>query len=152
MMMKSYIHIQGLILALAILSLSACSGDDWLQTDGEKVSVTFQPTLNGVLNTRAIGDATSIDQLVVTVYEGGETKSKVFSQTYDWTSVQSSGVSLTLIEGRTYQILFWAEHKENGAYTLTDDGNITVNYNSYLRGGFGDMEKLDADFSFVFQR
>ena len=144
MMMKSYIHIQGLILALAILSLSACSGDDWLQTDGEKVSVTFQPTLNGVLNTRAIGDATSIDQLVVTVYEGGETKSKVFSQTYDWTSVQSSGVSLTLIEGRTYQILFWAEHKGNGAYTLTDDGNITVNYNGYLRGGFGDMEKLDA--------
>lgn len=144
MMMKSYIHIQGLILALVILSLSACSGDDWLQTDGEKVSVTFQPTLNGVLNTRAIGDATSIDQLVVTVYEGGETKSKVFSQTYDWTSVQSSGVSLTLIEGRTYQILFWAEHKGNGAYTLTEDGNITVNYNGYLRGGFGDMEKLDA--------
>lgn len=144
MMMKSYIHIQGLILALAILSLSACSGDDWLQTDGEKVSVTFQPTLNGVLNTRAIGDATSIDQLVVTVYEGGETKSKVFSQTYDWTSVQSNGVSLTLIEGRIYQILFWAENKDNTEYTLTDDGNIAVDYSDYLDSGFGSMEKLDA--------
>lgn len=138
------LYIQSLIVAFAMLSFSACSDDNLLPTEGEKVFITFQPTLDGVLNTRAIGDATSIDQLVVTVYEGDETKSKVFSQTYDWNSVQSNGVSLTLIEGRTYQILFWAENKDNTAYTLTDDGNIAVNYNDYLHAGFGGMEQLDA--------
>lgn len=142
--MKTYMYIPNLVLAFAILLFSACSDDSLLQMGGEEVSVTFRPTLNGGLSTRAIGDATGIDQLVVTVYEGDETKSKVFSQTYDWASVQTSGVSLTLIEGRTYQILFWAENKANTAYTLSADGNIVVDYDNYLEGGFGKMEELDA--------
>lgn len=143
-MMKSYLHIQSLVLAFAILSFSACSNDGLLQMDGEKATVTFQPKLDGVINTRSIGDATQIDQLVVTVYEGTDTKSKVLSKKYDWTFAKTNGVSLTLIEGRTYHILFWAEHKDNGAYTLTEDGKITVNYNNYFNGGFADMEKLDV--------
>ncbi|MGM9759022.1 MAG: DUF6562 domain-containing protein, partial [Parabacteroides sp.] len=144
-MMKIYLPIQCLMIAFAILSFSSCSDDNLLQQmDGEEVTVTFRPALGSRVNTRAIGDATGIDQLIVKVYEGSETKSELLSQTYDWDSAQRTGVSLKLIEGRTYQILFWAEHKENGAYTLTDDGHITVNYNNYLNAGFGGMEELDA--------
>lgn len=142
--MKVFLHIYSLMIAFAVVTFCSCS-EDWLpQMDGEKVSVTFQPILGDVLCTRAIGDATGIDQLVVSVYEGKANKSKVFSQTYDWTTVQNKGVSLSLIEGRTYQILFWAEDKDNTAYTIANDGTIQVNYTNYLNAGFGGMETLDA--------
>lgn len=144
MMKHTYLYIRSLMIVLAILSFSACSDDNLFGMDGEKVSLVFHPTLGDVLGTRAIGDATGIDQLVVSVYEGSETKSKLFSQTYDWASVQSNGVSLTLIEGRTYHILFWAEHKDNRAYSISDDGHVGVSYDNYLNGGFGRMEALDA--------
>lgn len=144
-MMKPYQYIRSLILAFAVLSFSACSNDDYLQqTMGENVSVTFRPTLNGELNTRSIGDATGIDRLTVAVYEGSQTMSKKFSFSEDWDIVQRSGITLTLIEGRSYKILFWAEDKDNSAYSLTDDGRITVDYNTYINGGFAQMEELDA--------
>lgn len=142
--MKVFLYIYSLMIAFAVVTFCSCSDDRLLQMDGEKVSVTFQPILGDVLCTRAIGDATGIDQLVVSVYEGKANKSKVFSQTYDWTTVQNKGVSLSLIEGRTYQILFWAEDKDNTAYTIANDGTIQVNYTNYLNAGFGGMETLDA--------
>lgn len=143
--MKPYQYIKGLILAFAILSLAACSNDDYLQlTDGENVSVTFRPTLGSELSTRTIGDAEGIDRMTVAVYEGSQILSKKFSFSEDWDIVQRNGITLTLIEGRSYKILFWAENSENSAYILTDDGKITVNYNDYINGGFAKMEEMDA--------
>ncbi len=144
-MMKPYQYIKELILAFAVLLFSACSNDDYLQQpDGENVSVTFHPTLDGILNTRAIGDATGIDLLTVVVYEGSQTLSKKFSFSENWSIAQRNGITLTLIEGESYKILFWAEDESNSAYTLTDDGRITVNYNDYINGGFDKMEEMDV--------
>ena len=146
-MMKSYRHIISLILAFVALSLSACSNDDYqFQAEGENVSITFRPTLGGELSTRAIGDATGIDRLTVAVYEGSQTLSKRFSFSEDWDIVKRNGITLTLIEGCSYKILFWAENSENSAYTITDDGTITVNYDNYINGGFAKMEEMDVFF------
>ena len=146
-MMKPYRYIRSLILAFAVLSLSACSNDDYpLQTEGENVSITFHPTLGGELSTRTIGDATGIDRLTVAVYEGSQTLSKKFSFSEEWDIVKRNGIALTLIEGRSYKILFWAENSENSAYTITDDGRITVNYDNYINGGFAKMEEMDVFF------
>lgn len=146
-MMKPYQYIRSLILAFAVLSLSACSNDDYLlQTEGESVSITFRPTLGSELNTRAIGDATGIDRLTVAVYEGTQTLSKKFSFSEEWDIVKRNGIALTLIEGHSYKILFWAENSENSAYTITDDGTITVNYDNYINGGFAKMEEMDVFF------
>ena len=143
--MKSYRHIISLILAFVALSLSACSNDDYqFQAEGENVSITFRPTLGGELSTRAIGDATGIDRLTVAVYEGSQTLSKRFSFSEDWDIVKRNGITLTLIEGHSYEILFWAENSENSAYTITDDGSITVNYDKYINGGFAKMEEMDV--------
>lgn len=133
-------------MACAILTLSSCTNDDdFLSSQNRSVEVMFRPTLSENLDTRAlIGDASGIDQLVVAVYEGNETLSKKYSFTEDWSSVKSNGLSLTLIEGREYKILFWAENKENSAYEITDDGNISVDYSSYTNGGFTKMEEMDA--------
>ena len=144
-MMKPYQYIRSLILAFAILSFSACSNDDYLQqTMGENVSVTFRPTLKGELNTRAIGDAAGIDRLTIVVYEGTQTLSKKLSYSEDWDIAKRNGITLTLIEGHSYKILFWAENSVNTAYTLTNDGKITVDYNGYIDGGFAKMEEMDA--------
>lgn len=146
-MLKPYQYIRSLILAFAVLSLSACSNDDYLlQTEGESVSITFRPTLGSELNTRAIGDATGIDRLTVAVYEGTQTLSKKFSFSEEWDIVKRNGIALTLIEGHSYKILFWAENSENSAYTITDDGTITVNYDNYINGGFAKMEEMDVFF------
>ena len=144
-MMKPYQYIRSLILAFAILSFSACSNDDYLQqTMGENVSVTFRPTLKGELNTRAIGDAAGIDRLTIVVYEGSQTLSKKLSFSEDWDIAKRNGITLTLIEGHSYKILFWVENSVNTAYTLTNDGKITVDYNGYIDGGFAKMEEMDA--------
>lgn len=146
-MMKPYQYIRSLILAFAVLSLSACSNDDYLlQTEGESVSITFRPTLGSELNTRAIGDATGIDRLTVAVYEGTQTLSKKFSFSEEWDIVKRNGIALTLIEGHSYKILFWAENSENSAYNITDDGRVVVDYDDYINGGFAKMEEMDAFF------
>ena len=146
-MMKPYQYIRSLILAFAVLSLSACSNDDYLlQTEGESVSIIFRPTLGGELNTRAIGDATGIDRLTVAVYEGTQTLSKKFSFSEEWDIVKRNGIALTLIEGHSYKILFWAENSENSAYNITDDGRVVVDYDDYINGGFAKMEEMDAFF------
>ena len=117
--MKPYQYIRILVLAFAVLSFSACYNDDnMLSGNGENVSVAFRPTLGDKFSTRAIGNAASIDQLVVAVYEGNQTLSKVFSCSKDWSVAQTNGITLTLIEGRSYKILFWAQDKENTAHRL----------------------------------
>ena len=146
-MMKPYQYIRSLILAFAVLSLSACSNDDYLlQTEGESVSITFRPTLGSELNTRVLGDATGIDRLTVAVYEGTQTLSKKFSFSEEWDIVKRNGIALTLIEGHSYKILFWAENSENSAYNITDDGRVVVDYDDYINGGFAKMEEMDAFF------
>ena len=142
--MKIYRYIGYLFFAFATSIMSACTDEDMLGQSGDSVNITFRPSLGGELNTRAIGDATGIDQLVVAVYEGNGTLSKTFSYSEDWNTVQQDGITLSLIEGRTYNIIFWAQDADNKAYSLTDDGKISVNYEEYLNDGFSQMEQLDA--------
>ena len=142
--MKIYRYIGYLFFAFAASIMSACTDEDMLGQSGDSVNITFRPSLGGELNTRAIGDATGIDQLVVAVYEGNGTLSKTFSYSEDWNNVQQDGITLSLIEGRTYNIIFWAQDADNKAYRLTDDGKISVNYEDYQNGGFSKMEQLDA--------
>ena len=67
--MKIYRYIGYLFFAFATSIMSACTDEDMLGQSGDSVNITFRPSLGGELNTRAIGDATGIDQLVVAVYE-----------------------------------------------------------------------------------
>ena len=149
--MKAYNHFKVLIFIFAILSFSGCSNNDYLLSeDGKNVSITFRTTLASELNTRAIGNAESINSLTVAVYEVSETLpeklTKRLTITEDWDRDinQRKEITLSLIKERRYKILFWAANKYNNAYTLTDDGQISVCYNNYTHGGFAEMEKMDA--------
>ena len=141
--MKTYRSVKYILVASVALLLFACSTDDsiWIE-DGKEVAVSFRPTIDNSMASRAIGDASSIDELVVGVYN--EDKSNlIYTTEVEWDEVQSEGVVLTLIEGRTFHILFWAQDGGNTAYTFTNNG-IEVNYGDYKNGGFDKMEHLLA--------
>ena len=144
--MRQLKYIHAVLAVLASWALVSCTIDERYPVVGERESVvTFTPVLSGDMQTRAIGDATNINQLVVCVFEGS---TRVLRQDLPWDEV-SSGVSLTLIEGRNYNILFWSQCKDNGAYEIHEDGSISVTYNSFLTGGFSAMEKMDAFYAVV---
>ena len=122
---------------------TSCADDILPLGGGEEVVVTFRPTISNTM-TRAIGDGSMIDELVVGVYsDSGE--NLIFTQKMEWDidKSKSDKVNLTLIEGRSYKILFWAQYSGNNAYEVTNKG-ITVDYDNYLDGGFAKMEELDA--------
>lgn len=131
-------------MTLAAIVLSSCAIDAPVPSvdDGSEVCVIFKPALDASIQTRAIGDGGKIDQLKVGVYEQNGSHSHI--ETIEWERALSEGISLTLIEGRSYDLVFWAQDSDNSAYELTENGTVTVDYNDYLDGGFAKMEELDA--------
>ncbi len=144
--MKLFRYTYNIIAILTLFALFACTEKDNIFAEGgESVTVTFRPTIAHETNTRAIGDATGIDQLVVAVYEGEDVLSQKLYIEKDWTIAERDGVqlTLTLLEGHKYNVLFWAQN-QNSAYTIEEDGKISVDYTNYRNGGFAKMEQMDA--------
>lgn len=140
MKMKNKNYIKQILLSFAALAFFACTNDDFLlQGEGNDVTVTFHPAIE---TTRAIGDASRINELIVAVFEGDN--HKYTTDPIYWEDAKNNGVDLTLIEGHEYNIIFWAQNSANTAYELTDEGKITVNYDNYLNAGFEKMEQMDA--------
>ncbi len=125
---------------LAVLVLvTGCSDTDFAglsSKGGAEVEVMFYPELDET-QTRALADGTKIDQLVVVAVEAGN--APVITK-MDWAEV-SLGVKVTLFQGRTYDLLFWAQHKDNGVYTVGE--TVTADY-TQVGSGFAGMEMLDA--------
>ena len=137
-------HIQYMLLALIATIAVGCSEDDIIANiHGDSVDVTFHPSLDAEPQSRAIGKAERIDEILVGVYENGTFR---FSLTESWTEAKNNGISIRLVKGFTYNVMFWAQNSQNTAYSLSPDGNITINYDDYTNGGFSKMEELDAFF------
>ena len=132
------------VIAFAITLVSCTNEENFEIGSGEEVIVSFTPTLHSDSNTRAIGDATGIDQLIVAVFEGQSEKSLIFSVEQCWSDVQTNGISLKLIGGRTYYFVLLAKNSNSTAYKIENNGEIAVNYNDYTEGGFAKMEQMDA--------
>jgi hypothetical protein len=72
---------------------------------------TFTVQVPDAMGTKAIGDASSVNKLFVEVYSNG---TSIFKKTQDING--STTVSLDLIKGQEYQIVFWAQ-KDNSYIT-----------------------------------
>lgn len=124
--------------AVAIL-VSACSDVEYgISEDGDTVDVIFRPELSGV-STRAINDASQIDELIVLAVADGDA-APIITTSMSWAEAQN-GVKVRLLQGRTYNLLFWAQHKDNGVYRI--GRTIEADY-SRVQSGFAGMENLDA--------
>ena len=132
-----------LFLPLAIASTLAfvgCSDNDDNTLD-KTVNVSFRPTIDAEI-TRAIADGSAADQLVVAVFDD---EMNFFSRkTIDMATATTQGVKLPLVPAMSYKILFWAQHAGNTAYTIANDGTVSIDYAPFANAGFSGMENLDA--------
>ncbi len=134
-----------LIAIMTLWLISSCSNDDGLfsSVDAEETVVTFRPTVTNSLPTRAVSDGMSVDKLIVKVYDNEGNHLPDLNREMLLSDVHKNGVSLMLVNGREYKVLFFAFDSKNSAYTLADNGTLTVDYNNYLAAGFIGMEQLD---------
>ncbi len=140
--MKSYKYILYIVFALAACFATGCQSEDLTDPtqDGE-ILVSFRPELAADMSSRAIADGSGIDRVLVVVYEN---KVKKIRQEIVRTNGSFTNVSLRLLNGHEYQVLFWGYNSNCKAYQVNDNGTISVDYTNYLGGGFSKMEELDA--------
>ena len=133
--------------AASMMLFTACQ-DDLEQglKDGESM-VTFTAELPTGLQSRAFADGTSATKLTYAVYEAGKTKPLIVSKDDSADQVTFNGkkatVNLRLVNGKSYDILFWADNAD-APYTFdANNQTVTVDYN----GITSNQENLDAFFA-----
>ena len=136
-----------ILMAVAVLFTASCAKEDISSTiaSGE-ANVTFTVDLPE-LGTRAYGEGKKVDILHYNVYEYG-TENRL-AQLSGSKEAQAPGqalytITIPMLKGMKYDIVFWAEKNGTGYYRL-EDKVITVNYD----GAIANDETRDAFFGSV---
>lgn len=126
--------------ALALLAVS-CNKEQVTEVpDGQLVDVTFTAALPGEMATKAIGDGQTAKKLYVSVYENDDAKTKLdLDKTATFTDLKTQ-VTFSLVKGKTYNFVFWAQAAEGAPYDVTNLKNIKISY----EGAEANDEKRDA--------
>lgn len=126
--------------ALTLLAVS-CNKEQVTEVpDGQIVDVTFTAALPGEMATKAIGDGQTAKKLYVSVYENDDAKTKLeLDKTATFTDLKTQ-VTFSLVKGKTYNFVFWAQAAEGAPYDVTDLKNIKISY----EGAEANDEKRDA--------
>ena len=126
--------------ALTLLAVS-CNKEQVTEVpDGQLVDVTFTAALPGEMATKAIGDGQTAKTLYVSVYENDDAKTKLeLDKTATFTDLKTQ-VTFSLVKGKTYNFVFWAQAAEGAPYDATDLKNIKISY----EGAEANDEKRDA--------
>ena len=124
------------MLTLGLVSLASCSNEDAPVAAGPD-GVTFSLRLPGDMGSRgtfgdgdADGDRAVLDNLQWTVYEvTADGPQMVFSEGRDafGASQTQESVTIALAKGKTYQVVFYADDKDNKFATYAD-GKVSVDY------------------------
>lgn len=130
-------------LAAASLTLLAvsCNKEQVAEVpDGQTVDVTFTAALPGEMATKALGDGQTAKTLYVSVYENDDAKTKLeLDKTATFTDLKTQ-VTFSLVKGKTYNFVFWAQAAEGAPYDVNDLKNIKISY----EGAEANDEKRDA--------
>ena len=125
------------LVAMATMILfSGCNKNEdfYISDNGDMVTFNIATPEMG---TRAFSDGSTATNLIVAVYQGGQYREAL---TQNVTINGSAQVSLPLVTGVTYDIVFWA-YATGAPYTFNpENGIVSVNYN----GVTANNENLDA--------
>lgn len=126
--------------AMALLAIG-CNKEQVAEVpDGQMVDVTFTTALPGEMATKAIGDGQTAKNLYVSVYENDAEKTKLeLDKTATFTDLKTQ-VTFSLVKGKTYNFVFWAQAAEGAPYDITDLKNIKISY----EGAVANDENRDA--------
>ena len=120
-----------LALSAATLLLStSCAEDKYLESTEGDGTVMLTVSLPGAeFGSRALGDGLSADKLAYAVYDAS-TDALVMSDEASFNNSLSTNVSLTLVNGKSYKIAFFAHNAlYGGVYTFSaEDKSVTVDY------------------------
>ena len=109
--------------------------------DGQMVDVTFTAALPGEMATKALGDGQTAKNLYVSVYENDTEKTHLvdLDKTAKFTDLKTQ-VKFSLVKGKTYNFVFWAQAEGATCYNIDDLKNIKISY----EGAVANDEKRDA--------
>lgn len=131
-------------LAAAALTLLAvgCNKEQVTEVpDGQLVDVTFTAALPGEMATKALGDGQTAKTLHVSVYENDADKTHLgdLDKTAKFTDLKTQ-VKFSLVKGKTYNFVFWAQAEGATCYDIDDLKNIKISY----EGAVANDETRDA--------
>lgn len=140
------------ILTLPALVLASCSSEEPMKVNAEGDGVvTLVAQLPGGINSRSFADGTTATQLTYAVYETGTTVPVIQSADADAPQATFVGLqaqlTLNLVKGKSYDIVFWADADGNSAYTFdAATQSVSISYdglasNDETRDAFFQVEK-----------
>lgn len=127
--------------ALTMLAVS-CNKEQVTEVpDGQMVDVTFTAALPGEMATKALGDGQTAKNLYVSVYENDAEKTHLgdLDKTATFTDLKTQ-VTFSLVKGKTYNFVFWAQAEGATCYDIDDLKNIKISY----EGAVANDENRDA--------
>lgn len=127
--------------ALTMLAVS-CNKEQVAEVpDGQMVDVTFTAALPGEMATKALGDGQTAKTLYVSVYENDAEKTHLgdLDKTATFTDLKTQ-VTFSLVKGKTYNFVFWAQAEGATCYDIDDLKNIKISY----EGAVANDETRDA--------
>lgn len=127
--------------ALTMLAVS-CNKEQVTEVpDGQMVDVTFTAALPGEMATKALGDGMTAKNLYVSVYENDTEKTHLgdLDKTATFTDLKTQ-VTFSLVKGKTYNFVFWAQAEGATCYDIDDLKNIKISY----EGAVANDENRDA--------
>ena len=129
--------------AASAMLFTACSDEAVnAPVEGESL-VTITTQLPADLGTRAFGDGTTATNLTYAVYEKDSQTPLIVSTDQVTFSGLTATVKLRLANGKSYDLVFWAD-AAGSPYTFDADAQtVNINYN----GVTSNLEKLDAFFA-----
>lgn len=143
-----------ILVVITTFLLASCAIDEvWdgeNHNQGEEVVMTFNPSfIDYSATTKAIGDGTQVNSLLVHVYETGASKPIEYS--YDIINKVVDGtISIPFIYGKEYKVYFFAYKASNDTpYIISNTGlkgGITISYPEDNLN-FNSLESLDAFYS-----
>lgn len=127
-------------MAVGTLFLASCSSDEPTTNQPGEGIVNFTAVIPGGINSRAISDGTTAQQLTYAVYNEDGEEIPALTKTVD-IHLQTT-VSLNLVTGKKYTVVFWAQASDAPYAFNTADASVTV-----TETGVAQAENRDAFFA-----
>lgn len=149
--MKKYFYALWMMAALLVATTSCSNEDELIPSGNNGVEVSFKLAMDGVVPSRTIGNNATddtygrgqvVDNVIAAVYSAGTEIATLRKSTNTINDDLTCNVTFRLIEGQTYDFVFWAEKKGTGFYDTKDLKAIKVNYDEDKK--YANDESRDA--------
>lgn len=144
-----------LVMMVIALLFTSCSENESMNSSQEKLAqVSLSVGVENQMATRAISDGSGADKLVYAIYEctkDGDVMVVEKTEVSEGVNM-SDGHAITvegLLYGKTYRAIFWAQNSECESYEISEDMEVTVDYdglnNDDARDAFFCSEVFEID-------